>query len=303
VVAGVCCGGGIVARFMPNGRLDRSFGNEGQALLPGEPTVGLAIDSLGRIVLAGEDSDGLSVTRLTAQGSPDPTFGSGGTASPGFAGTVSGIAVERSGEIVVSGSTQACPDPFSCRSEFALVGLTQSGSLDPAFGSGGEVSTDFGVGRHGAESSSITVGRPGGEITIAGVLLSNGGDHQFALARYTPTGALDPRFGEGGLVTTAFPPSTAIRAAQVNSRRKRATFVVEGSPPEPRDFQCAPRSRAAPRAPFTRCGVPASFHSEIASRVEFAHLQPGRYDFLVRAVGPAGHDLSPATHRFTIAHN
>jgi uncharacterized delta-60 repeat protein len=69
------------------------------------------------------------------------------------------------------------------------------GSLDPTFGTGGLVTTDFG----GIDRGFALVLQPDGKLVAAGF---SGGD--FALARYLPDGSLDPMFGTGGLVTTDF---------------------------------------------------------------------------------------------------
>jgi len=76
------------------------------------------------------------------------------------------------------------------------------GDLDPSFGSGGAVLTDF-----GNESTAFALAlQPDGKIVAAGtylVPLSNAG-RSFALARYNPDGSLDATFGSGGKVISAF---------------------------------------------------------------------------------------------------
>jgi uncharacterized delta-60 repeat protein len=74
------------------------------------------------------------------------------------------------------------------------------GTLDGAFGVGGQVRTDFGGTYDWAYATAL---RPDGKILTAGVSNARG-TYDFALARYTAAGALDPSFGEGGLVTTDF---------------------------------------------------------------------------------------------------
>lgn len=51
------------------------------------------------------------------------------------------------------------------------------------------------------------VRQPDGRIVVAGSTYAADGHHDFALARYTTAGVLDPSFGTGGLVTTAVRPS------------------------------------------------------------------------------------------------
>ncbi len=70
------------------------------------------------------------------------------------------------------------------------------GALDPSFGTGGQVTTDFG----GFDSAQAVAVQSDGKIVAAGS--SGGGD--FALARYNADGTLDSTFGSGGKLTTDF---------------------------------------------------------------------------------------------------
>ncbi|WP_329619154.1 calcium-binding protein [Streptomyces sp. NBC_01255] len=69
------------------------------------------------------------------------------------------------------------------------------GDLDPTFGPDGRVTTPF----PGYAEGRDIARQADGKLVVAG--LSEGG---FALARYLPGGGLDPGFGTGGLVTSAF---------------------------------------------------------------------------------------------------
>src|SRR5262249_48728403 len=75
-----------------------------------------------------------------------------------------------------------------------------AGTLDPTFGTGGKVTTDFGG--TGVAVRTVAV-LANGQILTAGVGGFNGVSN-FALARYNDDGMLDASFGSGGLVTTAF---------------------------------------------------------------------------------------------------
>ena len=73
------------------------------------------------------------------------------------------------------------------------------GDLDPTFGVGGLVTTDFGA---SASSGTIRamVQQPDGRVIAAGP--ANGSTNDLALVRYNPDGTLDPSFGSGGKVLT-----------------------------------------------------------------------------------------------------
>jgi uncharacterized delta-60 repeat protein len=79
--------------------------------------------------------------------------------------------------------------------------MPPDGKPDADFGSEGMVTTDIG-GMDGVNGVAI---QPDGAIVAVGqttVMASSPDGADFALARYTPDGKLDPGFGRGGIVTT-----------------------------------------------------------------------------------------------------
>jgi uncharacterized delta-60 repeat protein len=105
-----------------------------------------------------------------------------------------GVAVQSDGKIVAAGMTFD-PVTYTGPGDFALSRYNANGSLDPAFGSGGKVRTDFGTLWDGASAVAI---QADGKIVVAGS--RNALD--FALARYSPDGSLDSSFGGSGKVVT-----------------------------------------------------------------------------------------------------
>jgi uncharacterized delta-60 repeat protein len=83
--------------------------------------------------------------------------------------------------------------------------LLSSGDLDPTFGAGGKVTTDF-PGSANDRGYDLVV-QPDGKYVVAGSTTSSAGyseDAGFAFARYNPDGSLDPTFGDGGKVVVPF---------------------------------------------------------------------------------------------------
>ena len=78
--------------------------------------------------------------------------------------------------------------------------MTSPGDLDLTFGTQGKVTTEFDGVNTAAFSAVI---QPNGYIILGG-LDGSGSDLNWALARYTPLGALDTTFGTGGKVTYSF---------------------------------------------------------------------------------------------------
>jgi uncharacterized delta-60 repeat protein len=164
---------------------------------------GLAIQSDGKIVQTGTTGRKILVIRYTTTGAFDATFGDRGKVTvdfgPGVLAGGSDVAIQSDGKIVVSGTATTRKDPLDeseDKSDFAVIRLNTSGSLDPTFGADGKVTTDLGSGNeHGAGLAIQSDGK---------LLVAGGKDKNFALIRYTATGSFDPGFGTGGKATTDF---------------------------------------------------------------------------------------------------
>ncbi len=125
-----------VRRFTVRGRVDRSFGRRGRAVLAGRKfavATAVTVDAGGRVVVAGglggRGATGLAVARLNPDGSPDLSFGT------------RGVAVLRppqadAEEVVLR--VMVTPDGvLVLGSHLTLARLTNTGSPDPRFGTGG----------------------------------------------------------------------------------------------------------------------------------------------------------------------
>ena len=119
-------------------------------------------------------------------GALDQSFGSAGKVLTSFGNVDEGIAavlIQGDGRIVAVGSS-----PPRARGNFLLARYMTRGNLDPSFGKGGKVQTDFGGSQDVAQAAAL---QTDGRIVVAGRRL---------LARYTSSGKLDPSFGTGGKV-------------------------------------------------------------------------------------------------------
>ena len=76
-----------------------------------------------------------------------------------------------------------------------------AGDLDPTFGSAGYVTTPFGAGTDDT-ANAVTVDGSG-RLVVAGRSGTPPSAYDFAVARYTTTGALDTTFSDDGRVTTS----------------------------------------------------------------------------------------------------
>jgi uncharacterized delta-60 repeat protein len=139
-----------------------------------------------------------------ADGDLDPTFGIGGMVTTDIGRSTdigNAVAVQADGKLVAVGTTYKNND-FSGE-DFAITRYNTDGTLDPTFGRGGKVRTDFpGL---AAVPSSVVI-QPDGKIVVAGgafPLFTFAGN--FEVVRYNSNGTLDRTFGNGGIVTTNFP--------------------------------------------------------------------------------------------------
>jgi uncharacterized delta-60 repeat protein len=195
-----------LVRYTSSGALDSSFGSGGKVVTSISSSEdrgqAVAIHTDGKIVVAGHSLIGgdwdFALTRYTTAGVLDGSFGSGGKVTTHFGGVaddfVYGLAIQGDGKIVAAGSSNA-----GGTDAFALARYTTSGTLDGSFGSGGKVTTAFSA--YGEQARSVIL-QPDEKIVAVG-FADNGIDADFALARYTSSGALDATFGPTGDGTAA----------------------------------------------------------------------------------------------------
>ncbi len=200
----------LVARYLPSGRLDRTFASRGlfKTSLPAAsgPYVGLAVKPQGRklLVAGGYGLGSMLVLRLTAAGRLDRTFGARhvGYTTIAVGGTAESLVVARGGAILVGSSNEnANGRPM------VVARLTAGGRLDRRFGRGGIAQAAFWNLRLAASAgvTGLAVTRDGGVIG-AGHLDYIGGDgHGSAgIIRLSSRGQPVTSFGTRGHVEVAF---------------------------------------------------------------------------------------------------
>jgi uncharacterized delta-60 repeat protein len=176
------------ARYLPNGRLDGSFGSNGRTLVrlssDQHYLARVAIQPDGKVVANGYLTEGtddpLCVVRLLSDGALDPTFGTGGTVimtGLGFFATT-GLALQTDGGILSGG-----PGPEG----FAVVRHLPDGTLDSSFGVGGITQTSFNGLSDRPEDLAV---QPNGLIIQFGWSADEGDENDLASAWYNPDGSV-----------------------------------------------------------------------------------------------------------------
>ena len=191
-----------LARYISTtGTLDPSFGTGGivttSLSLGADMVHALALQSDGKIVVAGEANAQFAVARYTITGTLDTAFNGTGLVTTTVVGAnniAHAVLIQPAdGKIVLVGEV----DPGG-NNDFALVRYTSTGTLDGTFGSSGKTVTDFSAGTNDIAYAAAL--QADGKIVAAGSINSSGTD--FAVARYTSSGLLDATFGSGGLIST-----------------------------------------------------------------------------------------------------
>jgi uncharacterized delta-60 repeat protein len=203
-----------IVRLMPAGALDTTFGSDGVAAIAN--FTDFAIGPGGQIVVTSGpltlESAAQIVTRYSANGAIDTTFGSAGSVTvPTSSGPV---AVQPDGKILVGGSMEVDGDGFEGTStdDLAVTRLNVNGSVDTTFGTDGTSTADYNKFDPGdnlnneAQTLSLTV-LPKGNI-LAGAEAQQqgapGGPSALAAAEFLPNGKIDTSFADGGEIGPYF---------------------------------------------------------------------------------------------------
>jgi uncharacterized delta-60 repeat protein len=216
-----------LARLLPDGKLDPTFGADGEVLTAFGPDNGagaaaMGIQRDGKIVVAGWCTRGTALARYEPNGDLDQSFGSGGMVvtdrGTAYGGDASALAVQPDGKIVVAGWIAP-----AIRTYFMLARYLPDGKLDPDFGGAG---VTWGP-AWPAEASAVAI-TADGKTVAAGrgpLKMFTSSGFGFALARYLPDAQVDTTFGKDGTLATDFTPVTTV-ASLTATQTKPGVRVV-----------------------------------------------------------------------------
>jgi uncharacterized delta-60 repeat protein len=233
----VVAGATKIVRYLANGKLDPSFGQGGTVTVP-RPSgtvfvlAGVAVDSHGRVVLAGLTRplptnstpdpvlSSAAVIRYNANGTPDTSFANGGTLITNFGlnapkatgetypGTSVGlrdVVIDSQDRPVVTGAylTEIGTERGSAKSTGFVARLTENGAVDPSFGDQGlrSISTLTSLGQ--------IVPTSAGYLTLSQASTSP----YNALTGLDENGNLDSTFGSFGFRALPFGQAPALTVA------------------------------------------------------------------------------------------
>lgn len=243
----VVAGSTRLARFLPNGKLDRSFGSGGLVTIARPAGMsfvlaGVAVDSQGRVLVGGSARplpvssapdpliSSAMVMRFGSNGAVDGSFGGGGALISDFgikppeigasrykaaAVGLRSIAVDSQDRPLVTGGSVTkvinCSGAETAISTGFVARLTDFGALDVGFGEGGL--------RQISDLSSFEQGSPtpGGGLFAVGLgkprCAGEGSGPPVVLTGFGPAGNLDPGFGFAGFRAVGYPSAPVATVA------------------------------------------------------------------------------------------
>jgi uncharacterized delta-60 repeat protein len=143
-----------LARFHPDGSLDRSFGTGGMVTTDfgdGGVAIAVVLQPDDKVVVAGTTGianlprtggewpcEKFALARYLPSGTLDRSFGADGKVIGDQCGRPMAVALQPDGKLIVAGRTI-----IGEHATFTLARYLSDGTLDPTFGVGGKVTTDF----------------------------------------------------------------------------------------------------------------------------------------------------------------
>jgi uncharacterized delta-60 repeat protein len=186
VVAGTARGRLALERFMPNGRLDTSFGMAGRVTtrVGAAAAKAFAVDVQpdGKIVAGGQAGRGIVIARYERSGALDASFGVGGLVIEDVTNQTDAV---RSVGIGPDGGVVAVvgdpPGAAPRHSAFLMLRYNVAGGLERPIAESAVAFPRFG--RVYATANALAV-QPDGEIIAVGAVASSGYESRFAVARF-----------------------------------------------------------------------------------------------------------------------
>ncbi|MEO5890796.1 MAG: hypothetical protein ABIQ31_11110 [Ferruginibacter sp.] len=235
-----------LARYNLNGSLDNNFSGDGKQTtdfgLSDDRANAIAIQSDGKILIAGNSASKFALARFNTDGSPDNTFSNDGKQSTDFgvAEVIKALAIQSDGKILAGGvsgvarynSNGGLDSSFSVNGRLALAFAGNDMVLqnDKIIVVGGSNQEDIIIARFNADATpDATFGEFGGEqyiedfsdfkITVKAAIASDGkivlgGSYEktfggvqsyFVIARLNSDGTPDLTLNGGQLLTAGFP--------------------------------------------------------------------------------------------------
>jgi uncharacterized delta-60 repeat protein len=200
-----------VMRFLPDGTPDASFGHQGRvrtAMAGISSATDLVLQPDGKILVAGSSGNRMGVVRYLTDGSLDRTFAGDGKAFVSISDrSVVGaaLALTPRGSIIVAGSVSRTEG----KPMFAIVRLTQDGSIDPTFSGDGRFVRPLAKRCICSFATDVEVAGDGSIVAVGSAA------QRAAILILRRNGILDPSFAQDGMRLTRLGSEGEVRASGV----------------------------------------------------------------------------------------
>ncbi len=206
-------------RLTSDGNLDTSFGSNGKILADpygsSDGAVDMVLDLNEKIVVTGSWLGKMGVARFNSDGTYDNSFDGDGRKQISFPQSNSdnayALTTDSSGNIFIAGNNQVISD-----ADFAVVKLTNNGTLDTSF-SGDGLAT-FSLLTGGTDSARAIALDSNGNIVLAGYVFNSNID--WGITKIDPTGSQIQSFGLNGSVVKNFGTVDGAEAVAIQSDDK-----------------------------------------------------------------------------------
>jgi uncharacterized delta-60 repeat protein len=172
----------VLGRYLSDGSLDETFGDQGGIIVSGlsgnDVARDVALQNDGRIVVVGTIAGNVGLARYLPDGTLDPDFHADGWLTTDLGvGNSSGqnVAIQSNGKIIAVGTAGFNGPSLN----MAVTRYHPDGTLDDSFDDDGKLGIAFGQGDDFANAVAI---QADGRIVVAGTTDANG-DEDFALVR------------------------------------------------------------------------------------------------------------------------
>lgn len=200
VIVGTANNQGAIARYLPDGSLDQTFGTGGKVIASNlTMAVDLnikpgALQADNKILIVGRNSTSdFMIDRHDVTGALDPSFGTGGVVTlefgSGSTDLAKTVAVQADGKIVVAGTTNFGVTTTA----MGIARFNSDGSLDTGFGTGGKTVVDTPA----VDDPRVIVFQGDGKIVIGALMSSS----RPMAVRLNADGTVDTSFGANGIFT------------------------------------------------------------------------------------------------------
>lgn len=198
----------MMIRYLPDGTLDPSFGDNGKAFIDfgnlNDFGIGYALQPDGKIVVTGYSEtpnyESISIARINADGTKDLSFGDNGIiyqTTGDYECFGSDVVVQSDGKILVAGHGIYTPQG----EDFFLARYNEDGSLDTSFAGDGKVEN---INDNNSGTRPVMTLQADGNILISG-MGRVGSQQHYCTMRFFANGALDTSFSDDGVQLTLVP--------------------------------------------------------------------------------------------------